>query len=590
MMRMKSMDHRRSRLGHGLVILLALAPLAGCLINTGSGYRRDLAPTMDRMIAAYEDLASRKFRVLADFESPEQGTLFHVEPPGAAGAVEISTDRARSETGVGALRMALGSSAQRLVAVETPEAAWALVRNWSDYHLLIFSVFSPRPLSGFSLSIASGTENPLTYVHSHVFLNQGWNLVRLDLADVGEQVNLGDVRQIQFWCEPLESPVDLFLDDLVLVDNARTVFGPAEPQPGDLYVRSQGRRIVAGAADRFEVIFARGRIRQWFDLGRDPQRVSNLAGPASLGPLPVVIPAEASAAISADDMAQWAGLGPGVEVFQTLADSLPLRVVIQAECRFGSADARANDKSPYHHWRYTIYADGRIYVECSGTARTETFRPPGVGIAFGCDGSLGFTRQIAGESRSGDPLVLFSRAGAGESDLLVVPAQALACRALDGPGAARLGAVWTLPDAADVFSFAGMIRVWPADIDSPEHASPMAADYRHPVPLGVDAGRLVLTDPGDVNNDGFSEMRGYYVLQLDGSIAKVRIDGRQRIRFSPVFKVVDVSDRDVWVYLDGRQIRHIERDADGNVLFELPGVLTREALLEITSRAKEPAP
>ena len=88
-------------------------------------------------------------------------------------------------------------------------------------------------------------------------------------------------------------------------------------------------------------------------------------------------------------------------------------------------------------------------------------------------------------------------------------------------------------------------------------------------------------------NDGFSESRGHYVLQLDGQVAKVRIDGSDRPRFSPVFKLVDVADRDVWVYMDGRQIKDIYRDDDGNLLFAVPGVVGREVLIEVTSRVRE---
>jgi len=103
----------------------------------------------------------------------------------------------------------------------------------------------------------------------------------------------------------------------------------------------------------------------------------------------------------------------------------------------------------------------------------------------------------------------------------------------------------------------------------------------------LDTGQLVRTDPGDFDNDGFSEARGHFTLQLEENIAKVRIDGRNFMRFSPVFKLVEVAQRDVWIYLDGRLIRDVHRDRDGNVLFELPEVISGEALLEITSLARE---
>lgn len=39
-------------------------------------YDPALPPTTDRLMAAYPDLESRRFQVLADFEEPEQATLF----------------------------------------------------------------------------------------------------------------------------------------------------------------------------------------------------------------------------------------------------------------------------------------------------------------------------------------------------------------------------------------------------------------------------------------------------------------------------------------------------------------------------------
>jgi hypothetical protein len=49
---------------------------------------------------------------------------------------------------------------------------------------------------------------------------------------------------------------------------------------------------------------------------------------------------------------------------------------------------------------------------------------------------------------------------------------------------------------------------------------------------------------------------------------------------------VGVADRDVWVYVDGRQVETY-RDAKGNALFEVKGMIAGEALVEVTSRAKE---
>jgi len=558
------------------------------------GYRRDLAPTTERLIKTYEDLASKRFQVLADFETPQQQSLFRVEPADGTGTARISTNQARRETGVGSLKMSFSRSSQYAIAVDTPEAEWALHRDWSKYHLLIFSVYSPRTLGGFTFSVKSGTDIPLTYKHSRIMLKQGWNLVRIDLGDLSDRIDLTDVREVQFWCEVLDTPIDLYLDDIILADNSRDVFATSERQEGDLYVRTLGRRLAVGAMDRFEMIFSRGKIRQWFDLVHDPIRMHNLTGLGTLGPNPIVVPDDIKGKILIDDINQWQGLGVLVETFQTMIEATPLRVVVQGEWRFGSLDSPPSDTSPYHRWVYTIYRDGRVYIECSGVAKTDTFDITQLGMAFCCDGDQGFklhlhegTPSTAGQKTRSGSYALFSRSEHNQADLMITPFRLTDIRQPVNPEDPRLCVLWPSPIIDNYFIFSAMMRIWPLDIDSPAQAEPLVNDYCNPLPLSVETGQLVRTDPGDFDNDGFSESRGHYTLQLDENIAKVRIDGRQHMRFSPIFKLVNVAQRDVWIYLNGRLIKEIYRDPDGNVIFELPEIISSEALLEITSLVRE---
>ena len=560
-------------------------------------YSREAPPTADRLVSTYEDLASKHFEIVADFESPEQASMFRVETPDSPGAVRFSTERARPETGTGSLKMTFIDSKERIVAQDRTDAQWSLVRDWSKYQLLLMSVFTPRKLGTFQVNVRSGTDVPLTYTASRIMLNPGWNLVRIDLGDLQEEVNLADMRALGFGCDPLETPVELYLDDVVLVDNTRQVFGPTEPRDGELYVRSEGRRIAVGAGGRFEVIFSRGQIRQWYDLGMDTSRLHNLAGRGSLGPAPVVVPAEGSAKkLNPDDPSAWAGLGVAVAVHQALAEVTPLYARVEGQLRFGSVDSPPDDNSPAHRWIYSIYRDGRIYVECSGTARTDNFNPPGIGMAFSCDSSAGFRRELAqsqpalaeeGQEPRSSSYCLFTRPQRNAADFLIIPSAPMAARSIDNAGESRSGVLWLIPGQEAGFGFAALMKVWPADIDSPAQADPIAEDYQKPLPIGLEVGHLGRTDPGDFDGDGFSEARGYYVLQLDGSTARVRIPAQPRLRFAPMFKVLDVGNRDVWAYLDGKQVKDMQRDADGNVLFIVPGVISREALLEITSRAHD---
>jgi len=558
------------------------------------GYTRILAPTSERLVRTYKDLQSKRFQVLADFETPQQQSLFQLVSPKGSRPAKITTERARRDTGVGSLKMSLFSSKQQIEARDVPESQWAFYRDWSKYHLLLFSVYSPRKLGGFTMSVHSGTDVSLTYKHSRIPLEQGWNLIRIDLADLSDQIDLSDVREVHFWCEVLDTPIDLYLDDLILADNTREVFSSPDKQEGDLYVLTRGRRLIVGTVDRFELVFSQGRIHQWFDLSTDPARIHNLVGAGILGPVPVIVPKEVKAKILLDDATQWSGLGLIAESYQSLLEASPLRVMIQGEWRFGSPDIPPDDSSPYHRWVYSIYKDGRVYLECSGTAGNEDFKPEGLGMVFCCDGSQNFKRQLREGGASGDnesakakSYILFSRNDTGKSDLLIVPFGPTAIRVLENPQDPRLCVMCNVPVVSDKFAFSAMIRIRPTDMDTPEKADPFADDYYPAPPIKIDTGRCVRTDAGDFDNDGFSESRGYHVIQLDGSFAKIHIDGSRHTRYSPVFKLVDVADRDVWVYLDGRLIKEIYRDQDGNALFELPTTISGPALLEITSLARK---
>lgn len=557
-------------------------------------YAPALPPTIDRIVRAYPDLASRRFQILADFEDPTQATLFRLETGGRSEPMTISTERAQQNTGVGSLKMSLLSSTQRVAAADAPDRQWSLCRDWSRYHLLLFSVFSPRDLGGFTFSVTSGTDKPRIYSHPRVFLHPGWNLIRIDMADLNEQINLADVREMHFWCDPLDTPTDLYLDDILLVDNERLIFGPTDPEPGELYVRSKGRRLVVGSGDRFELVLYRGRITQWFDLGADSARLHNLIGAGTLGPTPVVISGDGRAPVQMDESGQWSPLGVAVDSYQSLVEASPIRAVLQGEWRFGRPDAPGAEGSPCHRWVYSVYRDGRVYVSCTGTARTSTFQPSALGMVFHCDGDQGFTRKVI-EGQPGEAafamgregFALFSRSNKGQADLLIIPSRPLSAQALQTPGDPRLSVLWRLPPAGDQFTFSCLMRVWPPDLDSLEQAGPVAADYCHPLPITLDVGQLVRTDEGDYDNDGFSEAHGYYVLQLDGNVAKIRLNGKERLRFSPLFKLVDMSSRDVWVYVDGRELKDLHRDQAGDVLFAMPGVVSDEMLIEVTSAVHE---
>lgn len=590
---------RPSAIVPGLLILLPAvlpAALTGCgqpsaapAVQTGGGGAS--GETLDRMIASYDDLASRKFQVLADFEDPTQAALFRREPAGSGDAPAVSSEQARRETGTGALKMPLYTSAQRIIAEDTPDSGWSLHRDWRGYDLLLMSVFSPRRIGGFRVEVRGGTARPLTCELPRMMLDTGWNLIRVDLADLVDRVDLAHVRAVTFGCDQLETPVDLYLDDLILVDNARDLFGSPDAPAGSLYVRSVGRGLIVGAVDRFELVISRGQIRRWLDPGGDHSR--NLVGIGPLGPVPVVLPGGQVNNVQMDDPAQWNPLGIAAQVQQTLLETTPLHAVVSCDWRFGLPGGGGS--GAVHRWVYTIYRDGRIYVECSGTLAVPSWKPDGVGMMFCCDSDAGFSRRVVDVNATtpappGAPrFCVFARAGR-KPDLLVVPFRPLAGFELDSEQDPRVCVLWRLEPPNDRFTFAAMLHVGLIGAEDIENDAVLAADYTHPLPLALDAGRFVRTDPGDFDGDGFAEARGHYVLELDNGSAAVRVQGEPYVRNQPLFKIVDVAGRNVWVYADGKQIREVHRLRDGGVIFEVPGPIGSERLVEITSRPIAPAP
>jgi hypothetical protein len=130
-------------------------------------------------------------------------------------------------------------------------------------------------------------------------------------------------------------------------------------------------------------------------LVQDSARLRNLLGRGVMGPIPVPMVANAGDNLVLDDRAQWAGLGVAAAVNQTLLEATPLYARVQTQIGFGSVDTPPDDSSPWHRWVYSIYRDGRVYVECTGTARSENFNPAGIGMAFTCDAGSGVRRLLA---------------------------------------------------------------------------------------------------------------------------------------------------------------------------------------------------
>ena len=568
--------------------------IAGCAEFTARPVSdRPLPPVSDRIQQAYEDAASGRFITLADFETVEHAQIFRIEGTTSFDNPRITAQRSRQETGAGSLSAVFNTSSDVLLCDSETANDWSLVRDWSGYHLFLATVHAPRDGIVLRLDVRSGTDHVSMFERAGLPLSVGWNLLRFDLADIGERVDLTDVRSVRFSCSNLSEPVELFFDDLVLADNRRDLFGSPDAAPGSLYVRTEGRRLRVGSVGRFEIVFARGRIVQWFDASRDSERLVNLVGLGSLGPLPLLVrSAESPLAVDPDDENQWRPLGELALARQAVLEAGRVRVVVRGERFYLTPGQEPGEDTPNHTATYTVYPQGRIVTQLQCTTASADWRAENVGLLFTTDGRQEFrairhppAASDAVDEISGVSYLIHGRDKPDRTDLVYVmhdAQQGPLLRSVDASGDPRL---CTLVMGAEpeypVATFCGLTVLWPADLHQVANVEPVAIDYCRPARIQPAVGQAVETDPGDANNDGFDEATGCYVLQLDDNVGRFTLDGSKRLRFYPCFKLAGTADRQIWVYLNGKQLESQARDADGNVIFQIPRIVNRSALVEI---------
>jgi hypothetical protein len=100
-------------------------------------------------------------------------------------------------------------------------------------------------------------------------------------------------------------------------------------------------------------------------------------------------------------------------------------------------------------------------------------------------------------------------------------------------------------------------------------------------------GDLNRDTPGDHDRDGFNERFGAFMLEPDRNRVQLRLDGRERPLFFPVFQVRGGAGRESWVYVDHVVQRGVTRLADDDLVFQIDRVVDGELIVEVYLR--EPA-
>lgn len=571
------------RAWRGLWLVAIPVWLSGCA-TVGT---RTAATQTDRLMRFYDDLQSGRFVVIADFENEHHMELVELIANSHAARCTLDARRGRRETGRRALAFRCGSDQDAVVFSNAHANGWYLKRDWRAYDMLLLSLFSPRGDLTADLTIFSGVARSRTAAHSLIPLDRGWNLIRLDLADVSERIPLDDVQQLRLSVGGAAKPVVVHVDDLILARNRKTLFGDPANTGGAMYVERVGRRWNVGAGGCLELVFSNGQIVGWYDLVTDPYRRRNLVAPGVLGPTPMVLD-------DASGKNDSTGRGQAVRVHPSILEMNDVRVVIACDWSLFNADQDFGRRGASQHWLYTVYPTGQVYVAVDYEASSGDERVP-LGLAVGLTATSEDavqTSTMGGEDRSitygliqSDPTkyamlfvldrlcrlhVVQSRDGDGRKEVTMVASQS---KQVDE------GGHWL----CQLYLASGATL-------SPESARGRAMAFVEPPPLRMQVGAALSPAPGAPGLNGFDKRSGSYRLRPEGGVCRFEIGDAKAPAFGPVFTISDSQGQEVWVYVNDLLLGGKARDRNGNWMFQLPETLSQVTRVEVLVRAADAGP
>ena len=548
--------------------------------------------------ATYPEVQFHGAHIVADFQSPRQARLFRVlgpnDQPGRRPQPTISLLPEYPESAGRGLVTALNSSNDRLVFNVADWRNSAPEIDWTDFGVLLLSVYGPPGGADLNLSLQCRTATPSNWLQA-LNIDPGWNHVRIDLDKIGRRLNLADVRAIMWQLVPKAEPVSLYFDDLILANRTEWLTGQ-DAGSGELYALSRGQRLFVGTPNRFELIFSDGIIVEW----RADAPVS-LVGPQGLGPWPVTLeegwfrqPEVAARRVGLKSMT---GLKQVGQTEQTVVEATTFRLVMESrrrlECESSATQPFAEKDQHEHIWRYVIYPDGRIYVQISSHAGSDAWTRPRLGYAVALEGRAGFrllAPPAAGPRHTPAKFALLARTDSTEADLLwsvYQPTVFAQQRAVPLEDQQALIAIAGDIPAAGTVQTTHLLHIRPPDNDNVSQAERMAGDYQHPVRLQPLAGHAVTISPGDFDHDGYNESEGCYELALRrGRLLFDFIPGRYP-RHNPIFRIHGTADKRCWIYCHGEALASDHRDVEGRLLFMLPGTIRAPRTIEVYATPRQ---
>ncbi len=518
-----------NRTGH-LVVCLSLLCAAGCGGTRGPQISTRRPATPDQLQAAYPDLASGRFVVLGDFNTEDQ--LGGITP-----AMRIGHGRGATGGGAAVARVSAGQP----VSIEPS------VTDWSGQTLLLCSVRVDLPQS---LAVTVAGDGGAW--RRDADLASGWNLLRFDIGEIGMRVDTGQVRRIDL---VPSAATELAIDDLLLADDRSEL--KAESPRITLRTETRGLRVHSGVAGAFELVFQGGLLVDWRSWSEVP-----LGGSTGVGPWLVAV---------GPDWNQQPPPTPGgpdsLAGRQRVLES-GLRTVVQAE-------------TPTGRRQWTVYPHGAAFLSIQNPRVRDGQRAAFLLSVAGTGSfeALPGPALSPGERPLG--LCLLQQEGP-DPDLLWAPGNPTGGRRLTqrfSPGSTDL-LVLMGDDPPGPLAQAFFVS---EDELLPERAADLTHVYQHPPRPKVTTGRLVTDRAGDLNGDGFNESEGCYELAGRDRRLRMRLAPEAAPLDHPVFRVQGTRGLRCWVYVNGRIVSEIGRDADGELLFVVPGRHAGPLTIEVTA-------
>lgn len=197
----------------------------------------DPAPraTIEAQRIAYAEIGDREFVSLADFEprykkeqelpGARQMHLFRIAPdtPGA----ELTYTNDPTRTGTGALAIILPAAA---LVFQPPHH-----QDFSVYPLLSLALRLPTRRDDLRVTLVSDAGE---WTSPRILTAEGWNTVQIDIHRLTgqEQFDVAKVTGIRLEFVTAAEPVEFTLDDILLIDNERTL----EPSPKEITIHKIG--------------------------------------------------------------------------------------------------------------------------------------------------------------------------------------------------------------------------------------------------------------------------------------------------------------------------------------------------------------